>query len=108
MIFDGYDDNRGDHGQLRIKQSYDKWDSGHQYIDYNTAMSLIFPSRFSLIDKADPIITNYKKQIMENITIDSAKTAYTNNFWDGTRPTETVTRQEAAAMIERVYEKLTK
>lgn len=45
---------------------------------------------------------------MENITIEAAKTALTNSFWNGERPQDPVTREEAAAMVERVFEKLSK
>ena len=104
IILDGYDDRKE---QVRIKQSYNKWDSGHQYLNYSDIW-LLFPTKFSLIDKEDPIISLHKKTIMENITIESAKTAFTNWFWNGQNPKNSATREEVAAMIERVFEKLTK
>ena len=104
IILDGYDDTKE---HLRIKQSYDKWDSGHQFINYSE-LGLLYPTRFSLIDKADPIITNYKKSIMENITIDSAKTAFENGIWNGLDPKQPASREEVAAMIQRAFEKLSK
>lgn len=101
IILNGYSDSRK---QVRIKQSYNRWDKGHQWLNYSD-IDLLYPSRFSLIDKTDPLITNYKKTIMDNISIEEAKTAYTNGFWNWERPTETATRQEVAAMIQRAVSK---
>jgi hypothetical protein len=57
------------------------------------------------VDKED-LITNTKNKIMEWITLQGAKDALTNWFWNWERPTETASREEVATMIERMYEKL--
>lgn len=105
ILLDGYDDNNE---QFRIRQSYDKWDKSHQWIGYNEALSLLYPTRFSLIDKSDPIITNYKKQIMENITIESARIAFEAGIWNWLDPQKPASREETAAMIQRAFDKLSK
>lgn len=38
---------------------------------------------------------------MDNITIEDAKLALEAKIWNGTRPQETATREETAAMIQR-------
>ena len=102
--FVGYDDQTQ---LLKIKESYgpNKWDWWYQYLRYSD-LWLLFPSKFSLIDKKDPLITNYKQKIMDGINIPAAKTAFENWFWNGLNPTQPVTREEAATMVERCFEKL--
>lgn len=102
VLLDWYDDKKE---AFRIKQSYLMWDSGHQWIGYEH-VNLLYSTRYSLIDKADSLITNYKKTVMENISIDSAKDAMTEGFWNGLSPKETATREEVAAMVMRAYNKL--
>lgn len=53
-------------------------------------------------------LLTYRLKLMDNIKIDSARDALTNGFWNWERPQDTVTREEAAAMAERVYEKISK
>lgn len=101
IILDWYDDIKQ---QLRIKQSYNKWDNWHQYLNYSD-LWLLYPTRFSLIDKEDPIISLYKKQIMENITIDSAKQAFEAGIWNWLNPKNPASREEVAAMIFRAINK---
>ncbi len=91
--------------KLRIKHAYKKWDSGFQYLNYSD-LELLYPSRYSLIDKEDEKILAYKKSIMDNIKIEKAKTAFTNWFWNWTDPQENASREEVATMIQRAYEKL--
>lgn len=55
------------------------------------------------MQEVNPVLF-YKQKLMSNITIESAKTALTNSFWNGERPQEQCTREEVAAMVERVYE----
>jgi len=50
----------------------------------------------------------YKKRIMENITIESARTAFTNWIWNGLDPQKAASREEVAAMIQRAMEKIGK
>jgi hypothetical protein len=57
------------------------------------------------VDKED-LITNTKNKIMEEITLQGAKDAFTNWFWNGERPKEVALREEVASMIEKMYEKL--
>ena len=102
IIPDWYDDLRE---KFRIRQSYDKWNHWHQWIRYSE-FGLLFPTKFWLIDKSDPIITNHKKTIMNAITIDAAKEWYTLGLWDGTRPNEPITRQEAIAVVMRAMDQM--
>ena len=93
--------------QLVVKNSYwnkvyDNWKFYINYEDFN----LLFHSKFSLIDKEDESILNYKKKLMENITIDSAKKALENKIWNWERPSDIVTREECAAMVQRLYDKI--
>ena len=103
MHLTGWDD---DISLLTIKQSYGKenYDNGFIYLKYSDIW-LIYPSKFSLIDKADEV-NSYKKRIMENITIDSAKKAFENGLWSGTNPQGTASREEMAAVVQRAYDKL--
>jgi len=102
IILNGYSDITK---QFRIKQSYKKWDNWHQYLNYSDIW-LLFPSKFSLIDKQDPIIINYKKKIMEWINIEKAKEAFEKWLWNGLDATKPATREEVATMILRWLEKL--
>lgn len=103
IIFDWYSKTRG---QVRIKQSYDKWDKGHQWMNFSD-FDKLFPSKFSLLDNPDTIIT-YRKKLMDNITIDAAKTAFENNLWNGERPKDPITREECAAIVQRALDSLAK
>ena len=42
---------------------------------------------------------------MDSINIQEAKDAYVAKIWNGERPTETVTREECAAMVMRAMKK---
>ena len=48
----------------------------------------------------------YKKRIMENIKLESAKKAFENWFWNWLEWDKPVSREEAGAMMQRVYDKL--
>lgn len=48
----------------------------------------------------------YKKEIMSKIKLESAKKAFELWIWNGVDPEKTVTREEASAMIYRMFEKL--
>lgn len=43
---------------------------------------------------------------MENINIEEAKRAFTNKLWNGERATEPITREEAAAIIQRALDSI--
>ena len=59
-------------------------------------------TRYAIFDSKDEdAIANYKKSIMENITIEDAKQAYLSGIWSGERPHDAATREEVAAMIQR-------
>lgn len=59
-------------------------------------------TKYALHDKRDAqTILDYKKRIMDGIKIDDAKKALELKVWNGERPQETVTREEAAAMVYR-------
>jgi hypothetical protein len=104
IILDWYDDNKK---QLRIKQSYKKWDNGHQWLNY-TDIWLLFPTKFSLIDKTDNIILQHKKKIMEGLKLEWSKKAFELNLWNGENPDKPISREESRAMLYRLYEKLSK
>jgi len=57
------------------------------------------------VQEINPVLS-YKQKLMNAITIEAAKTALTNWFWNGERAQETITREEASALVERAYEKL--
>ena len=112
-----------------IKNSYwaSKYDQGKMYILY-TDFNLLFNSKYSLIDKKDPIKTYedkvraeinnskyslidkddtiliYKKQIMSEINIEKAKEAFELGLWNGENPKQPASREEVATMILRGLE----
>ena len=100
----GYDDNKE---LLICKNSYgtEKFDNGLFYIDYFDYQSILFPSKYSLIDSEDDIL-KYKREIMEGINIDKAKDAYDLGLWNGLNPTQNASREEVATMVLRWLEKL--
>jgi hypothetical protein len=69
---------------------------------------LLYPSKYSLFDKEDNTILLYKKKLMEDIKLESAKKAVENWFFSWERPQDKATREETASMVERMYEKLKK
>ena len=89
-----------------IKNSYgdERYDWGKMYLPYRDVW-LLFSSKYSLIDKPEPII-NYKKEIMDNINIPIAKAWYELGLWNGENPELNITREEAVAVITRALEKL--
>ena len=91
---------------LIIKNSYwdEKFDGGKMYLPYKS-FDLLFNSKYSLIDKEDAILS-YKKKVMEWINIESAKRAFEEGLWNGERPTDSMTREETAAIIMRAIDKL--
>jgi len=101
----GYDDNTE---LFKIKDSYGTGQrlGGYMYLKYEN-INLLFSSKYSLIDKEDEVIS-YKKRIMENITIPSAREAFTNGFWNGLNPQQPASREEVAAICQRLFEKLSK
>jgi hypothetical protein len=86
--------------QFRIKQSYDRWDSGHQFLNFSD-FGLLYPSKYSLIDSPDPIIT-YRQKLMDNISIDAAKDFFKRGYTNWERPKDPITREEAWALLERI------
>lgn len=84
--------------------SYGK-DNGVFHIPYSLTNTLF--TRYSILDNRDEeIITNYKIKRMGGITIEDAKKALENNFWNGEYPQAQASREEVAAMIQRLYIKL--
>jgi hypothetical protein len=94
---------------LICKNSYwtEKFDKGRFYIKYED-FDLLYNSKFSLIDQQDQSILNYKKKIMENLTLDSAKKAMELGIWNWENPNSPISREETSAMLYRLYEKLQK
>ena len=75
------------------------YDEGYFYIKYED-LDKLFNTRISLIEDENTIIA-HKKRIMEDINIEDARIAFLNGYWNGENPTKPITREEAAAMIER-------
>lgn len=92
---------------LICKNSYwdEKYDWGLFYLDYDNYNEILFPSKYSLLDSADPIL-DYKRKIMEEINIDKAKEAFEKGLWNGLNATQTASREEVATMVLRGLEKL--
>ena len=60
-------------------------------------------TRYTIFDSKDEeAIANYKKSIMDNITLPEAKSFYTRGYTNGERPNDMVTRQEMWATLERI------
>lgn len=97
----GYDDT----GFIAIN-SYGQ-NNGYFSLPYNLFDTTFTKYAIIPTQEIDTILL-YKQRIMDGISIESAKTAFTNGFWNGERPKDTVTREEAAAMVERAFEKLSK
>ncbi len=75
-------------------------DNGYFTIPYNLTSSLF--TRYAVIDSNDKdTINNYKKSIMDNISIEDAKKALEAKIWNGENPKQPSTREEVAAMIYR-------
>ena len=89
-----------------IKQSYGKerWNKWTQILPYEYLDKLYF-SKYALVDNPNSILL-YKQKIMDNIKLESAKKAFENWFYNWLDWDKTATREEVAAMIERVYEKI--
>ncbi len=59
-------------------------------------------TRYAVIDSKDSdAITNYKLNIMQEITIEDAKLALEAKIWNGENAKQTASREEVAAMIYR-------
>lgn len=81
-------------------------DNGYFLIPFALTDTLF--TRYSVIDASDEgLITKYKEKIMNEINIEEARKAFVEGIWNGERATQTVTREEAAAMIQRAIDKLT-
>ena len=104
FVIIGYDDIER---QLICKNSYwtEKYDGWLFYISYENYSTILFPSKYSIIDSKDEIIT-YKEKIMEWINIGKAKEAFEKGLWNGKDATEAASREEVATMILRGLEKL--
>ena len=104
FVIIGYDDIER---QLICKNSYwtEKYDGWLFYISYENYTSILFPSKYSIIDSKDEIIA-YNKKIMEWINIEKAKEAFEKGLWNGKDATGTASREEVATMILRGLEKL--
>ena len=108
FVIIGFVDNY-EWGCLVCKNSYGKafWDDWKFYIKYSVYNDLLFYSKFSLIYD-EKLILEYNKKIMEKIDLKDAIKAFENKFWNWKDPKKPLTREEWAAMIERVFEELKK
>lgn len=87
-----------------IKDSSDMFDFWYFYIWFEDIW-VLFDSKFTFINDTK-ILLNYKNKIMENIKLESSKKAFELWIWNWENPSMNITREEAAAMIYRMYEKL--
>ncbi len=87
------------------KDSSFMFDNWFFYIRIEDFEKALFFTKLNFINNKE-IILQYKKKIMENIKLESAKKAIENWIWNGIDWDKAVTREEAAAMIQRVFEKL--
>lgn len=101
IIIIWYDDDKR---LLTIKQSYNKYDNWIQYLRYED-FNLLYPSKFSLVDKTDEKILLYKQKIMNDIKIESAKLFVERGYTNWERPQDNITREEMWAIMERVLSK---
>ncbi len=59
-------------------------------------------TRYSVVDDNDEeFIRTYHQRVMASINIEEAKKAFEAGIWNGERSTETVSREECAAMVYR-------
>lgn len=99
-----YDDNY-EGGCFIIKNSYwkGKYDSWKMYLKYSD-FNLLFPSKYSLIDKEDDLLL-LKKKIMAKINIPMARAWYELGLWNWERPDAPATREEIVTIILRAIQK---
>ena len=81
--------------------NYDHWLFYIRFEDFDK----LFRTKNVFENSLDPILS-YKKRIMKNINLESAKKLYELWAWNWERPTEHITREECAAMVYRMYEKI--
>jgi len=65
---------------------------------------LLFNSKYSLVDKEDPILA-YNKKIMNDIDLEKAKEWFKLWLWDWKRPRDNMSRQEVMTVLLRTMEK---
>lgn len=74
--------------------------NGYFTIPYDLTNTLY--TRYAVMDSKDKdAITNYKLNIMQEITIEDAKLALEAKIWNGENAKQTASREEVAAMIYR-------
>ena len=78
-------------------------ENGYFHVPFELFDSLFTKYAILPIMEISPVLL-YKQKLMENITIESAKQAMLNSFWNGERPQDAITREEAAALVQRAYE----
>lgn len=80
---------------------YDNWFFYLKFEDFEN----LFYTKIIFENKLDNILL-YKKKIMANLKLDSAKKCFELGIWSWENPNSAVTREECAAMVYRMYEKL--
>jgi len=80
--------------------SFDKWFFYLKFEDLN----LLYFTKLVFENKLEPILL-YKKKIMEDIKIESAKLFVERGYTNWERPQEPITREECWAIFERVLQK---
>lgn len=89
---------------LICKNSISWYDNYLFYIRFEDVENLYY-TRIVFENKLEPILL-YKKKIMANLKLDSAKKCFEMWIWSWENPNSAVTREECAAMVYRMYEKL--
>ena len=87
------------------KDSSFMFDNWFFYIRIEDFEKSLYRTKFNFINNKD-IILQYKKTIMDKMTLDSAKLFFLLGLTDGTNPQASITREEAMAMNYRILEAL--
>jgi hypothetical protein len=93
-------------GVFIFKDSSNWFDKWFFYIKIEDVENILFRTKHIFTNKI--LIDNYKKKIMENIKLESAKRAFENWIWNWLEPNKPITREEAASMIQRALDKIKK
>lgn len=88
---------------LICKNSYKR--TPYFFIKFEDIDRAMYVSKYFFENDKDPIL-KYKKDIMKNLNMKSAKLAFLLNLWNGKDPSKSITREESATMLWRMIEKL--
>jgi hypothetical protein len=88
-----------------VKDSSNWFNAWYFYIKIEEFNSILYNTKLTFINNTD-LIDNYKKRVMEQIKLDSAKLFFLLWLTNWERPQENITREEVMAMNYRVIEKI--